>query len=153
MNSSPLKNEKLSDNYSLAFFLPLASLLSALLLLPLEKILPYPHIIEEITKTVLVFFVLVIPGKAFQFKLTILLGFLFALSENIFYLTNPQLYQFPLQFLQRIAVVSFFHIFTMLILLLAGQKKRWLIFPTLIFTMFLHFFYNQNIAYFFSFLF
>jgi hypothetical protein len=150
MNSSPLKNKNLTDNYLLAFLLPLAALLSALILLPLEKVLPYPYIIEEISKAFLVFLILSISGKFFQIKLAIFIGFFFALSENIFYLTSPVLYQSPLLFLQRIALVSFFHIFTLLIILFCGQKKRWLIIPALIFAIFIHYFYNQTISVYFG---
>jgi hypothetical protein len=154
MSSSPLKNNSTevesSEKYYLSIVLPIIALLSALFLLPLEKLFPYPYIFEEIIKAFLVFLILSISGKFFQIKLAFFIGFFFALSENIFYLTSPVLYQSPVLFLQRIALVSFFHIFTLLIILFCGQKKRWLIIPALIFAMFIHYFYNQNISAYFN---
>lgn len=141
-----LTENKPPEKYYLAIILPIIALLSVLLLLPLEKLFPYPYIFEEIIKAFLVFLILAVSGKIFQIKLAVFIGFFFALSENIFYLTSPELYQSPLLFLQRIALVSFLHIFTLLLILFCGQKKRWLIIPALILAMLIHYFYNQTIS-------
>lgn len=140
-------NKKMKKNFLyLSVILPILALISPLILLPIEKIIPYPHIVEEIIKAIFVLLILLIPGRLFQFKLAVFIGFLFALSENVFYLTNGLLYESPLIFLERILAVSFFHILTLSIILFFGQKKRWLIIPALVIAILIHYFYNQIIS-------
>ena|SRR4030042_2083256 len=141
-------NKKVDFDYifiaALLFFL---TLIAPLLLIPIEKIFPYPHIIEEIFKAILVLFILKIPPKNFQIKLALFIGFLFAFSENFFYLPNFIESGNLGLFFQRFALASSLHILTILIILIPSQKRRYLIFPATIFAMVAHYFYNQLIVF------
>jgi hypothetical protein len=151
MTSFQTKNEKgekkSAESLYLAIALPLAALLSSLILLPIEKILPYPYIIEEGIKAVFVLLILTIPGKrTFQLQLSILIGLFFAFSENIFYLSNSNLYASPLIFIERLLLTSTLHVFTILLMLFFSQKYRW-IFPfALSLAILIHYTYNRTIA-------
>jgi hypothetical protein len=129
---------------ALLFF---SALIAPLALIPVEKILPFPYIIEEILKAILVLFILKLSPKSFQIKLALFIGFLFAFSENFFYLPsfiengNLDL------FFQRFFLTSFLHILTILIILISSQKRRYLIFPAAILAMIVHYFYNQLIVF------
>ena len=137
--------------YSYAFFLlPLIALIGPIVLIPIEKVLPYPYILEEIVKVIMVFLILSTTGKIFQIKLATFAGFFFALSENIFYLSSPNLYTSPDIFLKRFFLVSLLHIITILAILIPSQKYRFLILPATLIAMFIHYFYNQNIMLFFQ---
>ena len=133
-------------NYTyLSLVLPILALIAPIVLFPLEKVLPYPHILEELTKAFLVFLILAIPGKFFQIKLAVFIGFFFAFSENFFYLSSFIETENLTSFIQRFFLTGFFHILTMLIILISAQKYRYLIFPALLLAMLLHYTYNQNI--------
>jgi hypothetical protein len=144
MNSF-LKNNKQTEPLYLFILLPILALIAPLILLPIEKIVSYPYILEEIFKVIMVFLILTIHGKPFQIKLAIFLAFFFAFSENFFYLSNPTLYGSPVIFIERFFLVSILHIFTVLIILIPSQKYRFLIFPSMLLAMFIHYFYNQSI--------
>jgi hypothetical protein len=126
------------------FFLALAG---PLLLLPMEKAFPYPYIAEELAKVIFVILILRLPPRAFQIKLAVFIGFLFAFSENFFYLPsfieNGNFYLF----FQRFTLTSLLHILTILIILIPSQKRRYLIFPAAILAMIAHYFYNQLIVF------
>ncbi|MCX6765471.1 MAG: PrsW family glutamic-type intramembrane protease [Candidatus Moranbacteria bacterium] len=140
-------NQNKTDVSYLFFLLPILALIAPVILLPIEKIIPYPYILEEMFKATMVFLILTIPGKSFQIKLTIFLGFFFALSENFFYLSNSILYGSPAIFIERFFLASILHIFTILIILLSAQKNRRLIFPAALLAMLIHYFYNQSVMF------
>lgn len=120
--------------YLAAFSLPL-------ILIPVESVLPYPYIIEELTKALLV---LLLPKQSRIFQ-AVLIGFLFSFSENMFYLTNIITYGYPAYFWQRFLLTTPLHITTTLIIFLLIRKGRWLLIPGLVLTMAIHFFYNYFI--------
>src|SRR4030042_4206450 len=123
---------------ALLFFL---TLIAPLLLIPIEKIFPYPYIIEEMAKAAFVLFIVRLPVKTFQIKLAVFIGFLFAFSENFFYLPNFIENGNLSLFFQRFALAGSLHILTILIILIPSQKRRYLIFPATIFAMVAHYFY------------
>ena len=105
---------------------PLLALILPLILIPVEKILPYPYIIEELVKLVLV---LAIYQKEKQLNrslsfFVLLSGLLFTLSESIFYLINI----FALGDLTMIPKRFFFtgilHISTLMTIYLFGKKNN-----------------------------
>jgi hypothetical protein len=114
-----------------------------------EKILPYPYVIEEVVKIFFVLLILGLPGKIFQLKLAVFIAFLFAFSESFFYLSNFTEAGNAVGFIQRFFLVGFFHILTMLIILIPAQKKSWLIIPALFIVICLHYFFNQSVPLFF----
>ncbi len=139
---------KKTDYIFVAALLFFSALIAPLALIPVEKVLPYPYIIEEIFKIILVIFILKLSPKSFQIKLVIFIGFLFAFSENFFYLPNfIESGNFQL-FFQRFVLASLLHVLTILIILIPSQKKRCLIFPATALAMVVHYFYNQMIVFF-----
>lgn len=62
--------------------------IAPLILWPIEIVFPYPHIVEELAKAILVFFVLKTARTSSQINLAVASGFLFAISESVLYLFN-----------------------------------------------------------------
>ena len=81
-----------------------------------------------------------------KIKAGILFGFLFALSENIFYLNNIlQLGDFSI-FWQRFLLPMPMHIITVLLIVFAGLKKKWFLIFGFIGAVLLHVLYNSWIV-------
>ena len=101
-------------------------LLAPLFLIPLVKFTGYSEFFEEITKLlVILFLVLRLQSYKIQTFITVFFAFLFGLSENIFYLNNIfQLGDFSI-FWQRFLWTVPMHIITALLILffvLAGKR-------------------------------
>lgn len=113
--------------YLLAIFFPFVCLL-------VEKILPYPYLIEEISKYFIV-------KKTDSTKEVLLYGLLFSLSESIFYVMNPTYIQNPILFINRVILVTPMHMATITI---TWYFKRKNIAPIgLIASVFVHFVFNS----------
>ncbi len=95
----------------------IAALIFPFSLLLIEKILPYPYLIEELFKFYLA-------KKADTTKTAIILGLFFSFSEAIFYFLNP-IYSLDigLSFL-RFVVVTAMHITTILVMYYFSHKKN-----------------------------
>ncbi len=123
--------------------IPLFALILPLILIPIEKILPYPHIIEELAKLMLV---LMIYQKEKQLNkllsfFVILSGVLFTLSESIFYLINifnlGNLTIFP----TRLLLTGILHMSTLMTMYL-GRKNNVSLLIALFFSIIIHYLYN-----------
>ena len=104
----------------------LFSLASPLFLLPIEKFLPYPYLLEELAKLLIVR--LIIKKKNLGLwqlvSFSVLAGFLFAFSESVLYLTDIfALGDFSL-FSRRLFLTGSLHTGTMLLISLSGRKSR-----------------------------
>ena len=111
--------------------LVLITLFLSFILIVVEKtILPYPAFVEEIAKALVVFFLILnLPGTKYKIAAGLLFGFLFGLSENIFYLTNIVNGNDLNIFWQRMILTGPMHIITVLVILFfALISKRLLIF-------------------------
>jgi hypothetical protein len=124
----------------LLFFLALAAPLA---LIPIEKIFPYPYIAEELAKFALILLVLRLPSKIFQAKVAIFVAFLFAFSENFFYLSSFIGNGISSLFFYRFLLTSILHISTALIILIPIQKTRHLAVPALAAAISIHYLYNE----------
>lgn len=122
----------------------LFALILPLILIPIEKILPYPHIVEEIAKLLLV---LMIYQKERQlnkklFAFVLLSGLLFTLSESIFYLINifelGDLTMIP----KRLFFTGLLHVGTLLIIYVLGRKNNISLSISLLISITIHYFYN-----------
>jgi hypothetical protein len=141
---------KKTDNYiPIAISLFFLALISPLLLIPLEKLIPYPYIVEELVKGVFVLLILCLPSKNFQIKLAVFIAFLFSFSENFFYLSNFIIDRNISSFFERFIFASLLHAITILIILLPSQKNSRLFFPAIFIAMLFHFLYNYMIPIFF----
>jgi len=107
-------------------FALLLSLAGPLFLMPVEKILPYPYLVEEAVKLAVVCLILKAkPSKNAFWFLVIFAGLLFSFSETIFYLTNIfTLGKFGL-FPQRLVLTSFLHSGTTFLIAFFGKKGGW----------------------------
>ena len=132
-----------NDNLPVIFFICIATLIVPIILMPIEKIAPYPFVFEEILKAVLVLLILNFSKHQKQLVLIIAITFLFALSENIFYSTNFITNGILYNFWQRFILTTTLHILTALIIFIPSQKKIELITPVTILAMIIHYFYNQ----------
>jgi len=135
--------QKNYDNLSIIFLVYLAALILPLILIPIERIIPYPYVIEEITKAILILRILKASKPKSQLAITFIMAFLFALSENIFYSTNFIVNGILHTFWQRFLLTTNLHILTAVIILIPSQKKLKLIVPATILAMIIHYFYNQ----------
>jgi hypothetical protein len=129
------------------FIISMIALISPLLLIPIETLLPYPWLIEEIVKLVVVLWIIShgakrVGGRRYVF----LFSLLFSLSETFFYLSSMiasgNLTALPL----RLALTTSLHITTMMVLYFFCRKKRvvYLIFGLILACM-LHYFFNYFI--------
>jgi hypothetical protein len=118
------------QNGILWIFIILSGLILPLFLIPLVKFTGYSEIVEEITKALVVLFlILKLPSHKMQIIAGIGFGFLFGLSENMFYLNNIfQLGDFSI-FWQRFLWTVPMHIITVLVMVFAALAgKKFLIF-------------------------
>ncbi|MGB9585843.1 MAG: PrsW family glutamic-type intramembrane protease, partial [Anaerolineales bacterium] len=128
---------------SMIFLICLVALILPLVLIPIEHIAPYPYIIEEIAKAILILAILKTSRYKSQLTITLMATFLFAFSENIFYSTNFITDGILSSFWQRFLLTTSLHILTAVVILLPSQKKLKLIVPATILAMIIHYFYNE----------
>jgi RsiW-degrading membrane proteinase PrsW (M82 family) len=124
-----------------------AGLVLPLLLIPLVKFTGYSEIVEEIAKALVVLFlILKLPSHKMQILVGIAFGFLFGLSENIFYLNNIfQLGDFSV-FWQRFIWTIPMHIITVLVMVFAGLASRIFLIFGLIGAVILHALFNSLVV-------
>lgn len=135
--------DKSSNDIFRFVFLILLAVVLPLFLIPIVKMSGYSEIIEEIAKALIIFFV-ILGFSTFRKKIggVIIFGFLFALSESIFYMNNIfQLGNFDI-FWQRLILTIPLHIITALIILLPALKNKSLIFIGLFAAIGIHLLFN-----------
>lgn len=96
--------------------IPLLAAMAPFMLWPIEFFLPYPYIIEELAKALLIFPVLKISRKSDQIILVVTVGVIFALSESVLYLANIFLVGDISTFLIRFGLTIPFHALTALVI-------------------------------------
>jgi hypothetical protein len=112
-----------------------------------KTILPYPVFIEEITKALVIFFLILnLPGIKYKIAAGLLFGFLFGLSESIFYLVNFIAANNLIVFWQRFLWTVPMHIITVLLMVFAGLAKKWFIIFGLAGALILHFLFNNFVV-------
>jgi len=108
-----------------------------------ERILPYPHLIEELAKASLV--VAFVGNKTKAAYLAVVAGFCFAFTETVFYSFNI----FPSgslsTILARLTLTSLLHVTTYLLLAVPYKQDKKLILISLPLAIFVHFMYNRLI--------
>lgn len=103
----------------------LISLVSPLLLLPIEKFLPYPYFIEEAVKLLIVGIIIKAERKENKnFAVWVFVaGFLFTISESILYLVNIFALGDFMVFPKRLVLTGGLHTVTMMLMYFLGRKK------------------------------
>lgn len=124
----------------------LVALSSPLILLPIEKFLPYPSFIEEFVKLIIVLIVIKAARQFSSWVWVLIAGFLFALSESILYLINifalGDLTLFP----KRLILTSGLHICTMILMYFLGKKSYLGLLIGFIVAILIHHFFNLLMA-------
>lgn len=122
---------------------PLFAAIAPFLVWPIELLLPYPYVIEELAKLLLVIFILnENVNSTIKIRLAILAGLFFALSESALYMFNIQLVGTLSTLLQRLALTLPLHGITTLIILFSGIKSRAFLIIGITIAMILHYTFN-----------
>ena len=121
------------------------ALIAPLFLLPIERILPYPYVIEELTKLSLVLLIIRLPKNYIQSLTAVLTGFLFALSESLFYLGSTFGIDQPSLFPQKLVFTALIHVLTIALFWLSLKINKKLLIFTLPLAMLAHYFFNRGI--------
>ena len=123
--------------------IPLFSAMAPFLLWPIELVLPYPHIIEEAPKTVIVFSLISSNVKTQEkIKIAIIAGIMFSISETVLYLFNIMLVGDLTTIFTRILLTVPLHIITMLIILASALYDKRLIIFGVIAAVLIHYLFN-----------
>lgn len=123
-------------------FVPLISLAAPFLLWPVEIILPYPYIVEEVGKLLLVLLVVRSSPKSQQLWLILIAGLLFAFSETVFYLFNIFLVGNLGTIGHRLILTIPLHTLTILLIWSFAKRREWLIIPGTALAVGLHYIFN-----------
>lgn len=135
--------EKENHESSVLFLVCLIALVLPLVLIPMGRVVSHFFIIEEIVKAILILQILKFSSRKNQLKITLMMLFLFAFSENMFYLTNFITDGILYSFWQRFILTTTLHALTGLIIFLPSRQNQQLVFPATFLAMFVHFLYNQ----------
>ncbi len=118
----------------------LFALIGPFLVWPVEYFLPYPFIVEELFKAILVF---LFPQKSY--KPILLSGIPFAITETALYSFNIINYGSIGLFFTRLFLTSTLHSVTFLTIYLFNKKDKRLIVIGLTISILIHYLYNRYI--------
>lgn len=129
------------------WFLPLLALVSPLFLWPVELLLPFPYILEEIVKALLIYPIAHSDLKyTDKVKVTIILAVLFSLTESVMYLTNIFQAGTISTFILRLFVTTTLHVATSLIILVPSIRTKYGIILGLLGAIVIHYLFNEVIT-------
>ena len=126
---------------NMSILVPLFAAITPFILWPIEIILPYPYIVEEISKAILIFFLLKLPNRE-KILGTIMIGFLFSFSETVLYLFNVFSVGSLQTLLLRFIFTTPMHILTSLIILSSALINKNLIILGVIIAALVHYIFN-----------
>jgi RsiW-degrading membrane proteinase PrsW (M82 family) len=109
-----------------------------------ESVLPYPYIVEEFAKFLLVIFV--IGNKANVWQKAIVAGILFALTEMVFYSFNYLSTGNVSVVLTRLGLTTALHTLTYLVIVISYSWNKKLIILGLVIAILIHYFYNLEVT-------
>ncbi len=93
-----------------------------------QKWLPYPELIEELAKAIVVLLILFhVEGTRNRLILGCAFAFLFSLTENIIYGLNHAAVQAVAYFLERTLYVTPMHMATVAVMVISSRKSAWLL--------------------------
>lgn len=122
--------------------IPLIAAIAPFIIWPIELFLPYPYIIEEIAKGILVLFVIDLSNRASLLKLVLASAVTFTLSETVLYSLNiaqvGDLSTLPTRFI----LTALLHSLTMLIILISSFKTKWFMPIGVAVAMIIHYLFN-----------
>jgi len=127
--------------------LPLYSAVLPFLLWPLEYFLPYPHLVEEVAKGVLLWFLV---GSELTNKqkmmMAVVVGFVFGFSESNFYIINALMGDGIRTYFLRLVVVTPMHILTSVAIVLPALKSKKRIWIGIVGAILIHSGYNLYVS-------
>ena len=126
----------------MSLLVPLIAAIAPFILWPIEIFFPYPHIVEELVKALLIFYLLKLSNNSQKIYGTILVGFFFALSENVLYMINGN----PQTLILRFVIKMQMHIITSLVILAGALIDKRLIFLGIILAGFIHYLFNIYVS-------
>jgi|SRR3989344_3893359 len=126
----------------MSLLVPLIAAIAPFILWPIEIFFPYPHIVEELVKALLIFYLLKLSNNSQKIYGTILVGLLFALSENVLYMINGN----PQTLILRFVITMPMHIITSLVILAWALIDKRLIFLGIILAGFIHYLFNIYVS-------
>lgn len=113
------------------------------ILWPIELVLPYPYLVEEIAKVIIVYLILNSTLKLKEkFQITFLSGLLFSISESVMYLFNISQVGSTETLFIRLALTIPLHVGTMIIILIFGLKRKKMSILGILLTIPIHYFFN-----------
>jgi predicted RNase H-related nuclease YkuK (DUF458 family) len=129
----------------MGIIIPLYALIAPFILWPIEYYLPYPFIIEEIAKGILVY--IVVTDKTIKNKVSsvVIAALLFSISESFFYLINIYQVGNISTLFMRFVLTTPMHIITALVILFFGMKDKRLIPLGVVIAGVIHLFFNATI--------
>lgn len=132
------------NNYvSVVILILIFSLISPVLIIPIAKLLPYPYIVEEVFKAIVVLMVLKVSKVSLHWKLLVISGLVFSLSESILYLGSVFGNGHSLLFAKKLLSTTFLHVATLFIIYTPTLINRRLIGLSLPLAMYIHFLFNS----------
>lgn len=148
MLKSPInKKELLFDTTIKGIALIISGLILPAILIVVVRFTGYSEVVEEIAKAIIILF-LISNLKTYRLEIifAILFGFLFGLSENIFYF-NQILQSGDINtFWQRFVWTIPMHIFTVLIMTLTATGRKWFLFFGILAAIIIHLIFNVVIV-------
>lgn len=127
------------------FLIPLVAAIAPFVIWPIELLLPYPYIVEEAVKALLVLFILDCTRISLRIKTVLASALLFTLSETVLYILNISLVGNLSTLLIRFGLTFILHSLTMLIIFFSAYKTKWLMPIGIVAAMLIHYFYNLEI--------
>ena len=121
--------------------LPLIAAFTPFLLYPIELLLPYPYLIEEVAILILIL-PLLKESTSTQVKMAIVIGILFTFSESVLYTFNMAAVGTPATLILRIATTGILHVATPLLMILGYHLFKRGIIVGFIFAVIVHYIFN-----------
>lgn len=113
-----MRGMEMLNVYALALFVPF-------LLVFVEVVFPFPFIVEELVKLIMI---MILVRRVGAENLTIvgvaMIGLIFGLSETVFYITDAFLLGSSSAIVIRLFVTVPMHILTVIIMFIIGRKKK-----------------------------
>ncbi len=123
--------------------IPLFAAIAPFIVWTVELFFPYPYIVEELFKALLIYFVLKSEAnRATKIKLTIIAGILFAFSETVLYIFNLLLVGNLNLLFERLLITTSLHVLTSLAILIPAMYNKKLIVVGIVLAMIIHYYFN-----------
>jgi RsiW-degrading membrane proteinase PrsW (M82 family) len=129
-------------------FALLLAFAAPIILLPIEQVLNYPYIIEEIIKFFAISLIILQArqNNKSYLLMAIMVGVLFTISESTLYLVNFFLDGTFSLLPQRLIYTGLLHSGTSVLMYVLGRKNWWLMTIGLIISMLIHYYFNQIVS-------